>query len=145
MANNPLQYFVSTACVFNLQGQVLLTRRYSPQYPATHNLWQLPGGGINYGENPDETALRETHEETGIIFSITDQYPLVYSHLFRGDAHIVIFVYTGEYISGDIDISADRDETSEAGWFSLEELLKLEFMPKTKDPIVTLLKRRIMV
>lgn len=28
--------------------------------------WQMPQGGVDPGENPDEAAFRELHEETGI-------------------------------------------------------------------------------
>lgn len=30
--------------------------------------WSVPGGGINRGETPENAAIREVHEETGLIF-----------------------------------------------------------------------------
>lgn len=38
------------------------------------NLWELPGGGIDYGENPKTSAKREVFEETGLNVEIS--YPL---------------------------------------------------------------------
>lgn len=31
------------------------------------NSWQMPQGGADYGEHEDETAIRELHEETGVV------------------------------------------------------------------------------
>ena len=43
---------------------VQLHSLYSPQHP-----WQMPGGTMEPGERPWETAVRECHEETGITVS----------------------------------------------------------------------------
>ena len=34
--------------------------------------WTLPGGGIDFGEHPEAGALRELHEETGLIGRIVE-------------------------------------------------------------------------
>ena len=40
------------------EGRVLLSKQF--------NGYDLPGGGIDLGETPEEAAIRETKEETGI-------------------------------------------------------------------------------
>jgi len=30
-------------------------------------LWTLPGGGVLWGEHPDQTVFREMEEETGLV------------------------------------------------------------------------------
>ena len=37
-----------------------------PLRPGTRRFWNTPGGGIEDGETPEQAALRELHEETGI-------------------------------------------------------------------------------
>jgi 8-oxo-dGTP diphosphatase len=50
------------------QGRVLLVR----QAPGTANegAWQLPGGGVDHGEDPLRALVREFGEETGLTISI---------------------------------------------------------------------------
>lgn len=40
--------------------------RYDPDTEVGIGLWELPGGGIDFGETPLESGVRETFEETGI-------------------------------------------------------------------------------
>ena len=44
-------------------GAVLLTR-ISPEGPGAGR-WTLPGGGLDFGEDPADGAIREVREETG--------------------------------------------------------------------------------
>ena len=53
------------------QGKLLMTR-WVPEDRAQSPLWSLPGGGMEPGEQADETALRETLEETGYNVAIED-------------------------------------------------------------------------
>ena len=45
-------------------GEVLLSR-LAPSI-SEGELWTLPGGGIEFGEHPDDAVVREVHEETGL-------------------------------------------------------------------------------
>lgn len=47
--------------LFNPEGQVWMGKRLGLDDWA----WQMPQGGIDRGEAPEEAALRELHEETG--------------------------------------------------------------------------------
>ena len=86
--------------------------------------WTLPGGGIDFGEHPEAGALRELHEETGLVGRIVE---LLAVHSLRRtlrakerdrlgfaegteiDYHSVRIIYRTEIIGGDL-----RDETDES-------------------------------
>jgi len=50
-------------------GRVLLAR--NSELSAFPGLWTLPGGGVEQGENPDDTVVREFAEETGLTVRVT--------------------------------------------------------------------------
>lgn len=60
-------------------GAVLLARM-APNSPDA-GLWTLPGGGVEFGEHPDDAVLRELREETGLIGE-RGQVVAVYSHTY---------------------------------------------------------------
>src|SRR3990172_5112429 len=47
------------AIIYDEQKNILLAHRRDM------DLWDLPGGGMNHGELPTDTAIREAKEETG--------------------------------------------------------------------------------
>ncbi|BCK57408.1 NUDIX hydrolase [Nocardia wallacei] len=55
----------ATAFVLNENRQVLMIQR------SDNGRWAIPGGGQDFGETIEETAVRETREETGIDIEIT--------------------------------------------------------------------------
>ena len=52
----------------NVHGKVFVGQRLDSKVEA----WQMPQGGIDPGEDPRETALRELAEETGIAAGLVN-------------------------------------------------------------------------
>ncbi|THF71049.1 NUDIX domain-containing protein [Deinococcus sp. Arct2-2] len=49
--------------VINAAGAVLLVQEGKP---GSRDLWHIPAGGVEKGENPQDAAMREAWEETGL-------------------------------------------------------------------------------
>ncbi|GAA3391095.1 NUDIX domain-containing protein [Cryptosporangium minutisporangium] len=52
--------------VLDPADRVLLLRSRDPEYPEVGDWWEVPGGGVDPGEDTVDAALREVLEETGI-------------------------------------------------------------------------------
>lgn len=94
--------------------------------------WTLPGGGIEPGEDPVESAVREIWEETGYHASI-DELLGIDSHIIKAsDRHIrtrtpmqaLRIVYRASILGGNLrnEIGGSTDE---AKWFRLDEVSSL--------------------
>ena len=82
--------------------EVLLARWTSPRGPE----WTLPGGGLDFGEDPADAAVREVREETGYTVRLDD---LLFVNSFRRvlpdapvDFHAIQIVYAATVIGGEL-------------------------------------------
>ncbi|WP_238157928.1 NUDIX domain-containing protein [Kribbella voronezhensis] len=102
--------------------RLLLTRR------SDNGEWCLPGGGVDPGERPAETAQREVLEETGLTVRVTDLLgvysdpDVVVSYPDGNRAQIVGILFRAEQVEGTAGLS---DEVTEVGWFTAEEAAQL--------------------
>jgi 8-oxo-dGTP diphosphatase len=51
---------------------ILLSRIAKGATAGSDGMWTLPGGGIEFGEDPRDGALRELEEETGLVGEIIE-------------------------------------------------------------------------
>jgi 8-oxo-dGTP pyrophosphatase MutT (NUDIX family) len=92
-------------------------------------LWALPKGLIGPGESPEEAALREVREETGLEANPVQKLGDVrYVYTWAGERVFkIVSFYLFRYRSGRLgDIAPEqRIEVDEARWLPLEEAPKL--------------------
>ncbi|MEV4638196.1 NUDIX domain-containing protein [Actinoplanes sp. NPDC049548] len=90
-------------------GRALLA--HNSPLSAFPGLWTLPGGGVEQGEDPDDTVVREFAEETGLQVRITGLHSVT-ADVFRLPhtdtwEHTDRIIYDVEIVGGDL-----RDEAS---------------------------------
>ncbi len=96
-------------------GKVVLVRR--AVVPAIGS-WCLPAGFVEYDEAPDQAAMRECLEETGLEVRLTGLLEVSqYSGDSRGPG--ILILYQGEVIGGE---PRPDDDASEVAFFGPDEL-----------------------
>ncbi len=109
----------------------LLLSRLSSRVSRTE-LWTLPGGGIDHGEDPRAAVIREIHEETGLDATVGESARVYSAHLPRAsrdgllvDAHAIRIVYDG-WVAPDAPTPRVLEvdgSTSEAAWKPLDDVV----------------------
>ncbi|MBK3571600.1 MULTISPECIES: NUDIX hydrolase [unclassified Streptomyces] len=106
-------------------GQLLLAR--SPADGGGYE-WVLPGGGMDHGEHPNDTVVRELEEETGYRIEVTgflgmDSNRRVVRWRYRGkvDHQGLRLVYEGRIVGGELrnEIGGSTDM---AAWHPLDDV-----------------------
>ena len=122
-----------SAAIFDRNGRILLTKR------ADNGQWCLPSGGMDSGESVAEACIREVWEETGLnvrvkrlvgVYSHSDQLA-VYPDGHK--AQIVALHFEAEVTGGELGLS---DETTDFGYFALDEIQQLEMFARHKERIL---------
>lgn len=100
MGGLPKRQRVAAYAVILRDGNILLSRLSESVTP--EELWTLPGGGLDHGEDPRDAVVREVREETGLDAAIGETARVYSAHLpgvwrdgRRVDAHALRIVYEG--------------------------------------------------
>ena len=95
----------TTLCYIEQDGKYLMLHRVKKKNDINHDKWIGIGGKFEDKESPEDCALREVKEETGLTLTsyayrglvtfVSDRYETEYMHLFTADG------FTGELIDCD--------------------------------------------
>jgi mutator protein MutT len=114
----------ASSAILIRNGRMLLIRRKNPP---SHDMFAFPGGRAEPGETPDQTAIREFEEETGIrahsprLFAT---YDLISENPGR---HFFLSVFLVEASAE--EIAEARDDAADAGWYTPAEIRLLDTPP----------------
>lgn len=108
--------------------KVLMIRQF--RKPCEEELWELPAGKIDPGEEPDKTAARELEEETG--YSPGKLEKLISFYTSPGFADEMIHLYLAENLS-QTEQSHDEDEFLSLHPMGWEEIRQLFANNELKD------------
>jgi 8-oxo-dGTP pyrophosphatase MutT (NUDIX family) len=135
--NKELRVAAYAVCV--REGQVLLARWIAGD---GSKRWTLPGGGMDHGEDPYDTVIREVDEETGYVVdpvvllgvhSVLRRYPRKLGKM--ADFHGLRLVYEGVITGGSLRHEVNGS-TDMAAWHDLtavQDLPRVELVDVGMD------------
>ena len=128
-----------------VRGEEILLSRLAPKV-TNDELWTLPGGGLDHGEDPRDAVVREVKEETGLEVSVGEVARVYSAHLPRVwregrkvDAHALRIVYEG-WVPPDSPpprVLEVDGSTVEAAWHPLADITsgRVPVVPMVKEAL----------
>lgn len=130
---------VITATAFIHQDIDGVTKVFLPKRAATKkflpDIYELPGGHIDFGETLTFGLAREVREELDMSISIGDPFAtFTYMNEVKG-SHSIEVVFFASFIGDITDIKLNPEDHSGFDWFSKQDVLarRNEIIPEAKD------------
>jgi 8-oxo-dGTP diphosphatase len=125
MSITPSTPRVGVGVVITKDQQVLLLRRRNVHGAGT---WSTPGGHLDFGESPEQCAVREVKEETGLDIDAV-AFRAITNDVFAAEGrHYITIWMEGRCVAGEPVVAAPY-EASEIGWFPWDALPQPLFLP----------------
>jgi ADP-ribose pyrophosphatase len=104
----------------NERGEIVLVRQYRPAIARW--AWEVPAGTLKDGEDPEQAAFRECHEEIGLIAARAEKLGAFFPTPGYCDEEMHFYRMTGLRAPGEEDEAAqpDEDEDLEPQAFTVE-------------------------
>lgn len=112
------------AYIVAVADDAIVLSRIAPGYPGAGS-WTLPGGGVEWGEHPEDTLRREVYEEAGFeldghrflgidsrVYEAAGDHPAV---------HTIRLIYTA-HVEGEPTVTERNGSVDDARWIPLADL-----------------------
>jgi 8-oxo-dGTP diphosphatase len=122
MAADKKQIVVVMAVV-KRDGKVLLALRDEEGIDGAHMKWELPGGKLEFGEDPEATVVREIKEETGYDVKVKSMIPITKTSQWDypdHKRHVLLLGFDCEHVSG--EVSRKDGKIKDVKWFRPAEI-----------------------
>jgi len=115
-------------------GKFLIVRRALDD--SFGGCWELPGGGIDFGEHPEESVAREVKEEAGLVVAVSH---LITAYHYQTSAlhHAVEVVYLCLFNGDETDVVISH-EHMDYQWITMNDFGPLVMTPLMKQNISTI-------
>ena len=120
---------VVACALVDADHRVLLAQR--PEGKVLAGLWEFPGGKVEPGERPEQTLIRELHEEIGITVKEACLAPLTFASHTYPDFHLLMPLYICRRWDGEV-IARERQNLA---WVRANKLRDYP-MPPADIPLI---------
>lgn len=117
--------------VIREKDKYLLTFRTDgkPNDKIDNNIWQIPGGEVNFKEKLHDALKREAKEELGVEIEIVKFIPKIFESV-RRYWHGLLFCYLCKIKNKNAKITLNK-EASRYKWFNAYKIKSLKSFPET--------------
>lgn len=106
------------------EPEVLLIKQF-----INDDVWGMPKGHMNVGENYTQCAVREVKEETGVSVVLLERLPDCQSLSWKKNKTVVSFLAVPEKGTSLAPIhTGEHSEVADARWFTFNEVKKLRLV-----------------
>ena len=128
--NLVVKLLLVVACALvDADRRILIAKR--PEGKGMAGLWEFPGGKIEAGERPEQTLIRELHEELGITVKEPCLAPLTFASHAYDDFHLLMPLYICRRWEGLVEAR----EHAEIKWVKANKLRDYP-MPPADEPLI---------
>jgi len=120
-----------------LCDEKILLCRLSQKVGMNPGRWTLPGGGLDFGEDPEVAVVREFEEETGLIVKVNNLVAvdsLADSMPGWSPMHSIRIIYTVQLIAGSLQYETDGS-TDLCAWHTFDQTHELPLIDLAKQGI----------
>lgn len=118
-------YRVTVKAIIVKNRKILLVKESSK----LSGKWELPGGGLDFGEEIHEGLRREVEEEMGVIVKSIEERPMYVWAWKYGNRRNMSWYYS-LVVGYEVELESldfkTGEECEEIGWFSKEDLENIE-------------------
>jgi len=124
---------VAACALIDSDGRILLAQR--PEGKSLAGLWEFPGGKVEPGETPEESLVRELHEELGITTKVACLAPLSFASHTYEKFHLLMPLYVCRRYEG-----IPHGKEGQALKWVKPQALRDYPMPPADEPLIPILQ-----
>lgn len=130
------QFIVCAGLVEDEENVLLVLNRWS-----IGEIWNLPGGQLEFGETMFDCVVRELQEETGVLVAPVELAYVVDAHNLEYDNHFLVHVFSCRVVAGTPrpPEPAEEEDVTDVRWVRRDEVARYITWSTYRDPLLAYL------